>query len=257
MQWPVWLPPLAGALLGAIIGSFLATILIRWPAGRSALGGRSACDHCGQSLRAYELVPILSWAIQRGRCRRCGGAIDATHPLVEVASALIGAIALAIAPDERGAALALFGCLLLLAALLDARHFWLPHLLSAVIAIAGLQLGGWVMQAMALPAPLEWRVAGALIIFLLLTLIAAIFRRLRNVEGMGGGDPPFVAAIILWTGPLVLPFLLLFASAAGIAITIVRRTRQQDAEPRLPFGTLIVLALPFALWAASMIFGAT
>lgn len=254
---PLWLPPLAGGLIGAIIGSFLATVLIRWPAGRSALGGRSACDNCAEPLRAHELVPILSWAFQRGRCRRCHAAIDPTHPLVEAASGLIGATAFAIAPDERGAALALFGWLLLLAAMLDARHFWLPHLLSAIIAVAGLPLGGLAMQAAAVSAPLEWRVAAALVIFLLLVLIAAIFRRLRGVEGIGGGDPPFVAAVVLWTGPLVLPFLLLFASAAGIAIALVRRARQPDAEPRLPFGTLIVLAVPFALWAASMIFSST
>ena len=61
----IWLAdPLAGGsaglLVGAIIGSFLATILIRWPQGRGAMGGRSACDGCGRTLGARDLVPILS-----------------------------------------------------------------------------------------------------------------------------------------------------------------------------------------------------
>src|SRR3546814_19624501 len=56
-----------GALLGAIVGSFLATVLVRWPAGESALAGRSRCDGCRRTLAPFELVPVLSFALNRGR----------------------------------------------------------------------------------------------------------------------------------------------------------------------------------------------
>ncbi len=67
---------LLGGVLGLVIGSFLATILVRWPKGENALAGRSRCDACGTVLRARELVPILSWLVRRGRCRACGAWID-------------------------------------------------------------------------------------------------------------------------------------------------------------------------------------
>ena len=69
----LWVPALGA--LGAIIGSFLATVAVRWPRGRSVLRGRSACDGCGRTLRAYELVPLLGWAIARGRAMAADDAL--------------------------------------------------------------------------------------------------------------------------------------------------------------------------------------
>jgi leader peptidase (prepilin peptidase)/N-methyltransferase len=77
-------------ILGAAIGSFLATILIRWPQGRSVVAGRSACDKCGRILEARDLVPILSWSLARGRCRTCGARIDRRHLAAEAGAAIVG-----------------------------------------------------------------------------------------------------------------------------------------------------------------------
>src|SRR3546814_17918995 len=76
--------------------------------------------------------------LMRGRCRRCGAPIDPFHGRVELASGLIGTGALALMPGVTVWLWALFGWLLLPLALLDARHFWLPDRLSALLAIAGL-----------------------------------------------------------------------------------------------------------------------
>jgi leader peptidase (prepilin peptidase)/N-methyltransferase len=70
--FPSWPFALAGFALGAIVGSFLATVLVRWPEGRNPLTGRSQCDGCGRTLGGAELVPLLSFLAFRGRCRRCG-----------------------------------------------------------------------------------------------------------------------------------------------------------------------------------------
>ena len=123
------------ALIGAIFGSFIATLVLRWPAGRS-LAGRSRCDGCDAPLGARDLVPLLSALRLRGRCRRCGAPIDPFHGRVELASALIGALALAVIPGISGWLWALFGWLLLPLALLDARHMWLPDPLNALLAVA-------------------------------------------------------------------------------------------------------------------------
>ena len=85
-----WIGGATGALLGAIVGSFLATVLIRWPQQRSALGGRSACDACAAPLGARDLVPFLSFLIARGRCRACGARIDPRHLGMELAAAMGG-----------------------------------------------------------------------------------------------------------------------------------------------------------------------
>ena len=88
-------------LIGAILGSFIATLVLRWPAGRSLLG-RSRCDGCDRPLGALDLVPLLSALLLRGRCRRCGAPIDPFHSRVELTSALVGAVALALMPGAAG-----------------------------------------------------------------------------------------------------------------------------------------------------------
>uniref|UniRef100_UPI0013DC306A prepilin peptidase n=1 Tax=Sandarakinorhabdus rubra TaxID=2672568 RepID=UPI0013DC306A len=85
MLWPA-----IGGGLGLVIGSFIALVTWRWPQGL-AVTGRSRCDGCGQQLGAAELVPILSFLVQRGRCGRCGGAIAGRHLAIELAAGLIGA----------------------------------------------------------------------------------------------------------------------------------------------------------------------
>lgn len=224
--------------MGALIGSFLAVILVRWPQGRSALGGRSCCDGCGEALRAWELVPILSHLALGGRCRRCGGAIDQSHLLIEFAAASIGLLALVTHPGPAGIATALFGWWLLLVAALDARHYWLPDRLTLPLVPAGL-----ATAALGLGPGLEPRLIGASAGFLILWTIAAIYRRLRGREGLGGGDPKLLAGLGAWLGWQQLPFVLLGSGLLGLAALALARSRGAaiSASDRLPLGTLMAL----------------
>ncbi|WP_164153873.1 prepilin peptidase, partial [Stenotrophomonas maltophilia] len=80
-------------VLGLVFGSFIATLAIRWPAGRAISRGRSECDSCGKGLRAGELVPVMSYLFQRGRCRGCGAPIGVSHVLTELLGGAIGVAA--------------------------------------------------------------------------------------------------------------------------------------------------------------------
>ncbi|HEV2597100.1 A24 family peptidase [Sphingopyxis sp.] len=234
------------ALTGLILGSFIATLVLRWPAGRSVFG-RSQCDGCGRVLGALDLVPLLSPLASHGRCRTCDTAIDPFHWRVELGAALIGGMALAIVPGTAGWIWAIFGWMLLPLALLDARHFWLPDRLNAILAVAGLLLAGPMLGT-----SLTDRWVGALAGGGLFALIAWAYRRSRGSEGMGGGDPKLVAAIGAWLGWQALPLMVLLASLGGIAWAL---GAQQKGDPslgkrRIPFGvfagTAAFVAVP--LW---------
>jgi leader peptidase (prepilin peptidase)/N-methyltransferase len=202
----------------------------------------------------HELIPLLSWAAQAGKCRRCGGRIDPLHPLTEAGSALIGAGAMALSPDWNGAALALLGWLALTAGLLDARHHWLPHRLSWVILGCGLAIGGWAMAAAGMDASFTDRLIGAAAGWGGLWIIARLFHAIRGREGMGGGDPPFVGAIAAWTGWALLPLMLLLAALAGLVLALLAIARGKGtAEAQIPFGTMLALALPFTLLAGAAV----
>ncbi|MDP8993730.1 MAG: prepilin peptidase [Pseudomonadota bacterium] len=227
-----------GLLLGAVAGSFAATILVRWPERRSVLRGRSRCDICHKPLRAWELVPIWSFLAARGRCRRCDAPIDPRHFAVELTAAALGMIALVAHGGWLGLVSALLGWWLLLIALLDLQHHWLPDKLTLPLIPLGLA-AAWA----GFGPPLLDRAIAAAAGFVLLWLIAFGYRRIRGGEGMGAGDPKLFAALGAWLGWMLLPFVLLAAGLLGLAAVGLMRARGQKvtALDRLALGTLMAL----------------
>lgn len=229
---------LAGALLGAILGSFIATLTQRWGAGR-AISGRSACDHCGETLRWFELVPLLSFAALRGRCARCATPIAPRQPLIEALAALIGAVAFARFAPFEALAVALFGWQLLALALLDLEHFWLPDRLTALLGLSGLIAG-----AAGFGPDLLARLIGATGGFASLWLIGFLYQKLRRREGLGGGDPKIFGAIGLWLGWQPLALVLFGACLIGLGGVLLARLggKSVSASDRLPLGSLLAIA---------------
>ncbi|MFZ4689272.1 MAG: prepilin peptidase [Polymorphobacter sp.] len=239
---------LLGGLAGAIAGSFIAALTLRWPQGRSIVAGRSQCDECEHVLGPLELVPLLSFAMLRGRCRHCGAAIAPRHLWVEIAGAGIGAAALV--QGLPGIGLVLFGWGLLALAILDVEHFWLPNLLALPLGLAGLACGLW------LPPALLDRGIGAAVGFASLAGIAAGYKALTGRTGMGGGDPKLFAAIGAWVGWTVLPFVLLLAALLGLLLVASDRLqgRMVTGQTRIPLGALLaVAAFPAALLAPMLL----
>lgn len=243
---PDWAWPLALAILGLIFGSFIATLALRWPEGRSAMRGRSECDSCRKSLRAPELVPLLSYALQRGRCRACGAAIHPGHLGVEIAGMLVGIAAGLVAPGWEGVAGAIFGWLLLALAALDLAAFWLPNALTGLLALTG------IIDGLFFDPGLIDRIAGGLLGFGLLYLVAFTYRHVRGRDGLGGGDPKMFGAIGLWLGATMLAPVLLAASVSGLAVALALRIsgREMRMTSRLPLGTLLAVAA-FPAWLYS------
>jgi leader peptidase (prepilin peptidase)/N-methyltransferase len=225
---------LVGAISGAIVGSFLGTLCLRWEKGQQATRGRSSCDGCKRPLRPLELVPILAYAVQRGRCRKCNASIAPEHVQIEIFAALLGGTALAISPDQAGAALALFGLMLLPLGVLDARNFWLPDRLTLILAILGILLGGAIAGA-----ALGDRLIGGVAGFLALEAIRRAYRYVRSREGLGAGDPKLLGAVGLWLGWAALPSVLLTASVAGLAIAVAGGAGRLT---RFPFGSALAAA---------------
>lgn len=229
------------ASAGLAVGSFIALTSVRLPLDEPIVAGRSRCRSCGQPLGIRELVPILSWLMQHGRCRACDATVSARYPLTELAAGAIGVAAALVALDPAHAiAGALLGWTLLLLAILDLEHLWLPQPLTLGLAAAG--LGATALLAR---DRLADHAIGAAAGFGSLWLIAAAYRRLRAVEGLGGGDARLFAAAGAWLGWAALPWVLLGAALLGLAAALVLwLTGRLGAGTQLPFGA----ALAAAIW---------
>src|SRR3989338_4512275 len=79
-------------ILGLIIGSFLNVVILRCGTGKSILKGSSRCPNCEKKLSWRELIPVLSFIIQKGRCRTCQSKISWQYPIVELLTGIIFAL---------------------------------------------------------------------------------------------------------------------------------------------------------------------
>jgi leader peptidase (prepilin peptidase)/N-methyltransferase len=236
----------AAGLLGLVVGSFIATLVIRWPRGEG-MGGRSSCDQCKEPIAVLDLVPLFGWARRRGRCRHCKAPIDWRHPVIELSAALLAIIMLAAAPGPEGIIGMVFAWFLLAMAALDAEHYWLPDRLTLPFLGLGLLLG--------FGTPTE-RLLGALIGGGTFLLLRFAFQRLTGREGLGLGDVKLIAGLGAWLSWSSLPPLILLASLIGLGAAMFSFSRSRRAggatlamSPPVPFGAcLAVAALP--IWMA-------
>jgi len=229
------------ALLGACWGSFAATLSDRWPQGRSIVHPGSHCEACKRTLTVRDLIPVLSYVAARGRCRQCKVQISRRYPLIEIASASIGLVSGLLLPAPDSLWVAVMGWQLLLLAILDAEHFWLPDPLVLLLAASGLGVAALGGPERLIPSAL-----GALAGFAALFAIAYLYKRVRGRTGMGGGDPKLFGAIGAWVGWQALPVILLIGAGLGISFAIFEAIRDGGViksgamwQRRLPLGTCL------------------
>lgn len=231
-----WLFPTFAVLFGLVWGSFLNVVIYRLPLGRSLVSPRSRCPSCAKPVAAYDNVPLLSYVLLGGRCRRCKASIAVRYPIIE---ATVGAASLS-SFLLHGVSLDYLAELAFVAAMvalifIDFDHQILPNSITLPGAALGLALAGPRAEITLLEA-----VLGALLGAGLLLLVSEVYFRLRKVEGLGFGDVKMmgtVGAFVGWKGVLLTLFL---GSLSGTLVgLLVMAASKGDLRTKLPFGTFL------------------
>jgi leader peptidase (prepilin peptidase)/N-methyltransferase len=233
-------------LAAPFVGSFLGVLATRLPKAKSFVFGRSACPHCGHQLAVRDLVPILSWIVQRGRCRYCAQGIEWFYPLMEVAALLVAVSAVLVFSDWHLWVSCAFGWALLAIAAIDYRFMLLPDELTLPLIPAGL-----VVAYLVEPADVWQHVVAAPIGFLTFYAIARLYRRLRGREGLGFGDAKLLAASGAWVSVAGLPSVVLLGAGTALIAVLAARCagRRLSSHDPLPFGTFLCLGT-WLVWLA-------
>jgi leader peptidase (prepilin peptidase) / N-methyltransferase len=229
-----------GLLIAApVIGSFLGVVIRRLPDGQPIVWSRSKCERCGAVLTARDLVPLISWVLALGRCRRCGYKLSWFYPAVELAALSVALIALWVDGMPDAALDCLFGWWLLTLAGTDLRRWLLPDRLTLPLIIAGL-----AAAAVLDPDTMLDRALGAALGYVVLRATAAAYRALRQREGLGRGDAKLLSAAGAWVGATALPQVILLAALAALLAAAVLRLGgvRLHAHSALPFGLFLALA---------------
>jgi leader peptidase (prepilin peptidase) / N-methyltransferase len=233
------------ALIGPAMGSFAALLADRLPRGEGVVAARSRCRSCRTPLAPRDLVPLLSFAVLRGRCRHCGTAIPAWVWQAELAGLGLGVLAVALAEDwmQAGVSALWLWCLLALT-LCDLRAFRLPDVLTLALLVLGIGVAWPDWPAAALGAVLG---AGT---FLALRLG---YHALTGREGMGMGDVKLMAGIGAGLGAEALPMVALIAAGSALlaaGLGTVRAAFRVAAGPRGGSRRRVrrLAAVPFGAW---------
>jgi leader peptidase (prepilin peptidase)/N-methyltransferase len=208
---------------------------------------RSHCDGCGRSLGLTDLVPVLSYVVFRGRCRRCGAPIGRFHLNVELAALAVAAAAVLIDPDPSRLWLdGMLGWTLLTLAWIDARHMRLPDMLTLPLIPAGL-IATWIF----LPDALADHATAAIVGYLAFRLISRAYRSLRGRDGLGEGDAKLLAGAGAWLGLSALGLVVFVGALVCLAYVLLKRLGGTDIgmSAAIPFGPGLCLAI-WCIWLA-------
>lgn len=255
-----WLSYIVIIVAGAIAGSFLNVLIHRGPAmwglvedetrrGNLAFPG-SYCPTCAAPLKAWQLIPVISFVFLGGKCGQCGAAIPVRYLLVELAGVIAAVTAfLLFGLSFEAVSVSVFFWLLIGLAVIDWETGYLPDALTFTLIFSGLSVN--MIDAL---APLPDALIGAAAGYVSFRLIGAIFYRLRGIEGLGQGDAKLLAGLGAWLGGTLLPVIVFTAALLGIGAVIIQRLRGKDIsrETAIAFGPALAAAGALALIVSAL-----
>ncbi len=237
-------------VVGLCVGSFLNVCIHRIPRGGSLLRPRSRCPGCGHELSWFENIPVLSYVVLRGKCRKCRAGISIRYPIVELLTAAVFLLHYAVFGLTALLVVRLiFACAMIVLFAIDLEHQLLPD----VITLSGLVAG--LVFSFVFPPGLLDAVLGAILGGGVLWLIAEAYYRYSGQDGMGGGDIKMLAMVGAFLGWQQVLLTLVLASVAGALLgSVIIATRKGGMKFAVPFGTFLALgALTASLVGARLI----
>jgi len=239
------LSPIVVALFGMVWGSFLNVVIYRVPRRLNIVTPPSACSSCGARIKPYDNIPVVSYFVLRGKCRRCGAAIGVSHLFVEVLTPLAFVLLhLRFGLSGHFFAAALFVSGLIALGFIDYFHQILPDAITFPGTAFGLAYalvrrdGLTILQAL----------LGAAVGAGFLLLIYGGYWLLRKKEGLGLGDVTMMLMVGAFLGWLPALLVIVLASLAGTVVGLaVVRIKKKDLQYALPYGTFLAPAAFIAL----------
>jgi len=262
---------------GLVVGSFLNVVILRLPQQLKAqwkndsevflgivqedknevqpsntlLWPPSHCTNCGQQIKPWQNIPVISYLLLRGRCNNCSHAISLQYPFVELLTGFMLAVTVAYIGDAINAIYAIIFTLCLIAlAGIDVNEKLLPDQITLPLLWVGLfaNINGTF-------APLPDAVTGAIAGYLSLWSLYWMFKLVTGREGMGYGDFKLLSALGAWLGWQMLPLVVLISSTFGAVFGVAAiLLGGQGRNLQIPFGPFLAGAGWIALlWGDTIV----
>ena len=228
-------------ILGLLIGSFLNVCIYRIPKGESIAYPPSHCTSCGNNIKSYDLIPVISWIFLRGKCRNCGEKISIRYALVEFTTAILFLLTY----FQYGISIYLVRYLILIPfliviAMIDydtmevyTTTTWIAIAMGIVLLGVNFYLG----------EPVATYIYGGLLGAGTITFIILLSKLILGTEGMGWGDAEICGLCGLFLGFKLTLMMMFFSFIIGGVIGVYLLSfKKKNGRSEMPFGPSIIMA---------------
>jgi len=235
-------------ILGGLWGSFANVCIYRLPKGKGVVSGRSHCPKCKKEIVWQDNIPIISYLILKGKCRKCKRKISSQYPMVEMINILLFLIIYFLFGISLTTILLMILSLsFLITFFIDLKHFIIPNSLTFSMMILGFIKSFDPNLNSIFPNYIN-SLIGGLFGYGIIFSIIFFYKQIRKKEGMGLGDAKLLAVIGFWFGWIAIPFVLFLSSIFALVSVIpdlIKKNKKMTSQ--IPFGPYIILATIFYL----------
>ena len=230
-------------ILGALWGSFANVCIFRLPKEKGVVSGRSYCPKCKKKIVWYDNIPIISFFLLGGKCRKCKKSISFQYAIVEAIN-IVSFITIYyfFGISVITVLLMMLSISFLIIFFIDLEHFIIPNVLTFPMMIVGF-LKSFDPNLPSLFPNYINSLIGGLFGYGVIWSIIYFYKQLRKKEGMGLGDAKLLAVVGFWFGWISIPFVLFLSSVLAllwVAPDLIKKSKKLTSQ--IPFGPYIILA---------------
>ena len=228
-------------ILGALWGSFANVCIVRLPKDKGVVRGRSKCPKCKKQIVWYDNIPIISYLLLNGKCRKCKKPISFQYVIVELISAVSF---ISIYSIYRLSLTTLLLCILSLGFIIiffiDLEHFIIPDVVTFPLMVLGF-IKSFDPNLNSMFPNYIISIVGGIFGYVIIWAIIYFYKQVRKKEGMGLGDAKLLAVIGFWFGIQSIPFVIFFSSTiALISVVPALINKSKKMSSQIPFGPYII-----------------
>jgi len=235
-------------ILGGLWGSFANVCIHRLPQNKGVVSGRSHCPKCKKEIVWQDNIPIISYLILKGKCRKCKRKISSQYPMVEMINILLFLIIYFLFGISLTTILLMILSLsFLITFFIDLKHFIIPNSLTFSMMILGFIKSFDPNLDSIFPNYINSLIGGFFGYGIIFSIIF-FYKQIRKKEGMGLGDAKLLAVIGFWFGWISIPFVIFLSSIFAlvfVAPDLIKKNKKMSSQ--IPFGPHIILATVFYL----------
>ncbi len=229
-------------VLGALWGSFANVCIYRLPLDKGVVTGRSFCFKCKKKILWYDNIPILSYFLLGGKCRKCKKPISSQYLFVEILSAVsFGIVYFNFGISITTLLLIILNLSFIIIFFIDLKHYIIPNVITFPLMALGFLKSFDPHLNPIFPNYINSLIGGVFGYGIIWSIIF-FYKQVRKKEGMGLGDAKLFGVIGFWFGWLAIPFVIFLSSViALISVVPALMKNSKKLSSQIPFGPYIII----------------